>query len=158
LALITAGGYCLSHLFFVDDSLLFCRANFLESINLFQVLQTYERAFGQQLNAAKTSIFFSRNTGAEFKAFIRNSAGVSIFTGFEKYLGLLALVGRSKRQTFTSICGRVKAKLDGWKEKFLSQAGKEILLKVVFQALPTYCMTVFRLPQALCKSLNSLMS
>lgn len=68
------------------------------------------------------------------------------------------MVGRSKRQTFASICGRVKSKLDGWKETFLSQAGKEILIKDVAQALPTYCMSVFQLPQALCKSLNSLMS
>jgi len=68
------------------------------------------------------------------------------------------MVGRSKKQTFASICGRVKAKLDGWKEKFLSQAGKEILIKAVVQALPTYCMSVFRLPQTLCKSLNSLMN
>jgi len=66
---IAAGGFRLSHLFFADDSLLFCRANFLEWSNLFQVLQTYERASSQQLNEAKTSIFFSRNTREEFKGF-----------------------------------------------------------------------------------------
>jgi len=68
------------------------------------------------------------------------------------------MVGRSKKQSFASICGRVKAKLDGWKEKFISQVGKEILLKAVVQALPTYCMSIFRLPQTLCTSLNSFMS
>jgi hypothetical protein len=41
-------------------------------------------------------------------------------TGFDKYLGLPAMVGRSKKKTFYGICGRVKVKLDGWKEKFLS--------------------------------------
>jgi hypothetical protein len=84
------------------------------------VLQTNERASGQQLNAAKTSIFFSRNTRAEFQGFIWNTIGATITTRFEKYLGLPAMVGRSKRQTFTSICGKVKAKVDGWKEKFIS--------------------------------------
>jgi len=154
---VAADGFRLSYLFFAGDSLLFCKANFLEWTNLFQVLQTYERASSQQLNAAKTSIFFSRNTGVEFQGFIRNSAGATISTGFETYLGLPAMVGRSKRQTFASICEKVKAKVDGWKEKFLSQAGKEILIKAVVQALPTYCMSVFRLPQSLCKSLNSIM-
>jgi hypothetical protein len=45
---------------------------------------------------------------------------VTITTGFEKYLGLPTLVGKSKRQTLNKICSGVKAKLDGWKEKFLS--------------------------------------
>jgi hypothetical protein len=48
--------------------------------------------------------------------------------------------------------------LEGWKEKFFSQAGKEILLKAVVQAILTYAMSVFLLPKTLCKSLNSLMS
>jgi hypothetical protein len=67
---IAAGGFRLSHLFFADESLLFCRANFTELINLIQVLQTYERASGQQLNAAKIAIFFSRNTSIAFLDFI----------------------------------------------------------------------------------------
>jgi hypothetical protein len=155
---IAAGGFRLSHLFFADESLLFCRANFTEWINLIQVLQTYERASGQQLNAAKTAIFFSRNTSIAFLDFIRINAGLYISTAFERYLGLPALVGHLKRQTFASICGWVKTKLDGWKEEFLSQVGKEILLKAIVQAFPTYSMSVFSLPLALCKSINSLMS
>jgi hypothetical protein len=67
-------------------------------------------------------------------------------------------VGRSKLKTFASIESRVRKKLDGWKEKCLSQAGKEILIKAVVQVIPTYSMSVFQLPKALCKSLNSLVS
>lgn len=40
----------------------------------------------------------------------------------------------------------------------MSQAGKEILIKAVVQAIPTYSIGVFQLSKALCKSLNSLMS
>jgi hypothetical protein len=39
----------------------------------------------------------------------------------------------------------------------LSQAGKEILLKAVVQAISTYCMSVFLLPVTLCKEINTLM-
>lgn len=130
----------------------------MEWSNLNLVLQFYERASGQQLNTAKTAIFLSRNSYLDFREYLNNTAGVTITARFDKYLSLPAVVGRSKKQSFASICGRVKAKLDEWKEKFLSQAGKEILIKAVVQALHTYCMSVFRLPQTLCKSLNSLMN
>jgi hypothetical protein len=53
---------------------------------------------------------------------------------------------------------RVKKRVDGWTEKFLSQGGKEVLLKTVIQAIPTYCMSVFLLPTSLSKQLNKLMS
>lgn len=53
---------------------------------------------------------------------------------------------------------RVRKKLEGWREKFLSQAGKELLLQAVVHAIPTYSMSVFKLPKTLCKQLNSLMN
>ena len=38
----------------------------------------------------------------------------------------------------------------------LSKAGKEVLIKAVAQALPTYTMGVFQLPVKLCDELNTL--
>jgi hypothetical protein len=68
------------------------------------------------------------------------------------------MVGRSKTKTFEGIVNRVRKKLDGWKQRFLSQARKEILLKAVVQAIPTYCMSVFQLPKTLCKKMESMMN
>lgn len=47
--------------------------------------------------------------------------------------------------------------LQDWKRKFLSQARKEILLKAVIQAIPTYSMTVFLLPKGLGSNINLMM-
>jgi hypothetical protein len=77
---------------------------------------------------------------------------------FERYLGLPALIGSSKVEAFSGLQGKIWGRINGWKEKFLSQAGKEVLLKAVIQSIPTYTMSVFQLPKSVCKDINSMMS
>ena len=62
---------------------------------------------------------------------------------FETYLGLPTLVGRVKYHNFSYLMDRVWKKLQGWKGSLLSKAGKEILIKAIAQAIPTYNMGVF---------------
>ena len=49
----------------------------------------------------------------------------------EKYLGLPSLVGKNKKSTFNDIKEKLRKKLTRWKEKLLSKAGREILIKAV---------------------------
>jgi len=46
--------------------------------------------------------------------------------------------------------------LSGWKETLLSNAGKEILIKTVAQAVPTFTMSIFQLPNALYEEMTSM--
>jgi len=155
---IAANGFRLSHLIFADDSLFFCRANFQEWGLMLGLLMRYELASSQKLNTANTSIFFSNNTGRAFRELIGSNVGETAIRSYEKYLGLPAMVGREKTSAFASIVGKVQARLDGWKERLLSQAGRKILLKAAIQSIATYCMSVFLLPKTLCKKLNTLSS
>lgn len=45
--------------------------------------------------------------------------------------------------------------MQGWKGNLLNQEGKETLIKVVIQAIPTYVMSVVQLPKTLCASLSA---
>ena len=65
-------------------------------------------------------------------------------------------MGRNKRSTFNAIKDKVGKKLEGWKEKILSKAGREILIKAVAQAIFTYTMSCFKLLNALCEDLTSM--
>jgi hypothetical protein len=121
------------------------------------LLDKYEAASGQKLNKEKTSLFFSRNTSPEKKQEIIQLSGFQATQRYDKYLGLPTLIGKSRSQAFKSIKDRVWNRLNNWKTKFLSQAGKEILLKAVVQAIPTYSMSVFQLPISLCKDINGMM-
>jgi hypothetical protein len=150
-------GSRLSHLLFADDSLFFCKANQVEWRRVLRLLGLYEGGSGQKINLQKTSIFFSRNTSLERRQEILALSGLSEATCCDTYLGLPTLVGRSRIQSFSRIKDRVWKRLNDWKVRFLSQAGMEILLKAVVQAIPTYCMSVFLLPVSLCKKLNQMM-
>ena len=46
--------------------------------------------------------------------------------------------------------------MQGWKEKLLFQADKEIMTKAVVQSIPTYSMSVFRLPIGLLKDIEAM--
>ena len=71
-----------------------------------------------------------------------------------KYLGLPSVIGKSKNQVFAEIKEKVGKKLSEWKEKIPSIGGKEVLIKAVIQAIPTYTMSCFQLLKGLCEDLE----
>ena len=62
------------------------------------ILSLYEKASGQQLNREKMTTFFSKAVNEETKVLISNYLEVPEVKEYEKYLGLLAVVGRKKKQ------------------------------------------------------------
>ena len=90
----------ISHLFFADDSIIFCRATSANCAHLEHILETYEKASGPQLYHDKTTLFFSKNTTLEVQEDIKHRFGTEVIRQHETYLGLPSLVGRSKRNTF----------------------------------------------------------
>ena len=67
------------------------------------------------------------------------------------------MMGRSKKKAFNWIKDQASRKIVVWKGKLLSNAGREILIKAVAQATPTYTISCFKLSNSLCSNLNSLM-
>ena len=62
----------------------------------------------------------------------------------EKYLGLPMVGGKSKVNTFRELREKIFKRVIRWKEKFISQARREIIIKTVAQAIPTYTMGIFK--------------
>jgi hypothetical protein len=76
----------------------------------------------------------------------------------EKYLGLPTAVGRLTDEAFSYIEEGARAKMNGYAEKALSYPAKEVLIKSVIQAKPTFSMSCFLLSKSTCKKLVSLMA
>ena len=85
---ICCNGPRLTHLLFAEDSLFFCRATENECQTLLNNLAKYERACGQQINRAKTTLSFSKSTNADIQDRIKDMLGVTVVQQYEKYLGL----------------------------------------------------------------------
>ncbi|XP_065631606.1 uncharacterized protein LOC136068412 [Quercus suber] len=122
------------------------------------LLNLYEAALEQNVNIDKTSLSFSSNTGLETQESIKQALDAETVIEYEKYLGLPSIVEHNKKAAFAPVIERVWSKLKGWKEKMMSQAGREILIKIVAQAIPTYAMGYFLLPKGLLKDFEGLMS
>lgn len=70
-----------------------------------------------------------------------------------KYLGLPEHLGR-KNDTFFRIVDMIKQQAHSWTSRYLSGAGKMILLKAVIETMPTYAMSCFKFPISLCQQIQ----
>jgi hypothetical protein len=149
-------GPTVTHLLFADDSVVFLEASEQSMMALKEVLHRYEVSSSQKVNLQKSSIFFGKGCNEVFKGNLKNIIGITCEALSEKYLGLPTVVGRSKEGAFKSITDRSRGKVGGWKGQGLSKAGREVLVKSILQAVPTYAMGCFQLTKGQCKQLTSI--
>ncbi|XP_028082975.1 uncharacterized protein LOC114284266 [Camellia sinensis] len=145
----------LSHLFFANDALLFVKANRTECSKICKLLQIYGQATGQSVNFDKSGVQFSGNVSWSHRREVCGFLGIPQMQANARYLGLPSCWGRSKAEAYNFLCEKMLSKLQGWKAKLLSQASREVLIKSVAQALPTYAMACFLFPNKLCDKFSS---
>lgn len=104
----------ISHLFFADDSLLFCQATQEECQNLLQVLNLYKQASGQEINYQKSTITFGKGVPPTVQYSIIQISRISKKGGFGRYLGLPEHIGKSRYNAFAYIEQRIHKKLVSW--------------------------------------------
>ncbi|KAK2656716.1 hypothetical protein Ddye_009768 [Dipteronia dyeriana] len=72
------------------------------------------------------------------------------------YLGL-PLGGKSNGVSFWKpLLVRIESRLASWKRKFLNKGGRLVLIKVVLSSIPTYYMSVFKVPVTIANKIESL--
>lgn len=76
------------------------------------------------------------------------------FQAHNCYLDLPSFVGCSKMASFQYVKSCIWQQLQGWKEKFQEQAGRELLIEAVAQALPTFIVSCIKLPKLFCKDIE----
>jgi hypothetical protein len=145
-----------NHLLFADDSLILMKATDESAQHLQNILSLYEAGSGKIINVDKSSIVFSKNTRFRAKRRMMRKLGLKSEGRNEKYLWLPVYVGQSKMKVFEYLKDRVWSKIQGWKEKMLSKAGKEVLIKACAQAIPMFTMACFDITKSLCDQISSM--
>ncbi|XP_060969479.1 uncharacterized protein LOC133036764 [Cannabis sativa] len=155
---VARGAPHITHMFFADDSYLYCRALESEAQRIMTLLEKYELASSLKVNRQKSSIFFSKNTNLSTRDNICSIMGMHEARDDGFYLGLPNIMKHNKNAVLGFLKDKMRKRVESWDSKFLSRAGKEVLIKLVAQSLPNYTMSVFLIPKGICEDLEQLMN
>jgi hypothetical protein len=133
-----------SHLLFADDSIFFAKSDPRSVAALQSTLQLYCEGSGQKINHEKSTIFFGNHCGQTIKDEVKNLLEVFNEALQETYLGMPTDVGTSPIGTFRFLFDRAWKRMNICLARPMSRAGKEIFLKSVIQAIPTFIMSCFQ--------------
>ncbi|KAB2632571.1 ribonuclease H protein [Pyrus ussuriensis x Pyrus communis] len=146
------------YIFFADDTLIFLAATKENCRSLIQLIDHYCLASGQLVDNQKSSVFFGGNVPKVLSRELTDILGIVKVGDPESYLGVLAIWGKSKKCGLAFVKERLLGKIQGWKQSLLSQAGREVLIKAVAQAILAYPMNLFKFPTMLCNEYDAMIS
>ncbi|XP_033139405.1 uncharacterized protein LOC117131069 [Brassica rapa] len=120
-----------------------------------KVVRKYGQASGQCINFDKSSLLFGKRINANTRQEIKDALGIQNEGGMGTYLGIPEDISGSKCKLFAFLKDKLMHRVNGWTGRWLSKGGKEVLIKSILLALPTYVMSTFLLPLEICENLAS---
>lgn len=97
------GGFALSHLFFVDDQMLFVEASSIQIDIIQQLLQQFNFQSGVQLNVGKSKLFVSKNMNDVRTRALSQQSGIPLTVDLGVYLGVPIRHGRASASSYQYI-------------------------------------------------------
>ncbi|XP_019085584.1 PREDICTED: uncharacterized protein LOC109126473 [Camelina sativa] len=122
---------------------------------LLDILTQYEAASGQQINFAKSSIQFGHTVDEPTRLEMQGVLGISTLGGTGSYLGIPESLGGSKTKVFSFVRDRLQSCTTGWTANLLSKGGKEVMVRSVVTAVPSFVMSCYRLSKTITSKLTS---
>ncbi|XP_039144849.1 uncharacterized protein LOC120282161 [Dioscorea cayenensis subsp. rotundata] len=146
-------GVKMCHLQYADDLLVMSTggAEDLRIIKL--ILYVFEGLSGLAINSEKTCLYTSQKN-LEPQAFLARTLHCSVGVLPLTYLGIPISGGKPRKQDWDILINKVRSRLEIWKSKFLSLGGRLTLLNSVLIVIPTYWMSLFKLPCWVIRSID----
>ncbi|GKB01694.1 hypothetical protein Tco_0829738 [Tanacetum coccineum] len=152
-----SSGIVLSYLFYADDVVITTDWNSHDIDNIIRVLHVFHLASGLKINIYKSNIFGIRVSNDEISSmasWTRCAAGFFPFT----YLGLPIGANMNLTSSWHVLIDRFQKRLSTWKANLLSIGGRLTLIKAVLGSLGIYYLSIFKAPETILNSLESLRS
>lgn len=150
---VSANAIPLTNCLYADDLLLFGEATTQEAVLFTQILESFMEVSGQRIGPSKSSIWFSVTTQDQIKKEIGLIFQVPRHQDSKKYLGAPI---ETNSASYEFLIEKFSGKLQAWKARLLSQAGRGVLIKAVLNSLPIYYMATSKIPSNVLQKLNSI--
>ncbi|GLT95628.1 hypothetical protein SLE2022_132990 [Rubroshorea leprosula] len=111
---------------------------------------------GLDINLGKSKLFVSSNIQAQVTRSFSASCGIPLTSDLGIYLGVPIIHSRHSSASYKHVLEKMQLKLTGWKQKFLSLAGRRTLVQSVTSSIPAYTMQTRLLPKATCEAIDRL--
>ena len=140
----------ISHLQFKEDTLIFCPAKKDTVLNYRRLLDCFSLLSGLKINYSKSAIIpvgCEENWALELCDMMH--CKLQNFPII--YLGIPLGANPSKVSTWKPVLDKIERRLALWKGKVPSRAGRLTLIKVVLNNMPTYYLSIFKIPKNVVK-------
>ena len=108
----------------------------------------------QLINFHKLSLTFSKNASAHDRQVLSSVFNITHQDSLRKYLGCPVFQGRPITATFLDLVNKTASKLQPWKMKHISKAGRVALIPANIQSMLVHTMQCFQLPSATHKQID----
>ncbi|KAJ9680648.1 hypothetical protein PVL29_019845 [Vitis rotundifolia] len=144
----------ISHLFFADDTIVFCEANKEHLTHLSWILFWFEAASGLRINLAKSEIIPVGEV-VEIEE-LAVELGCKVGSLPSQYLGLPLRATNRAISMWDGVEERVRRRLALWKRQYISKGGRITLIKSTLASIPMYQMSIFRMPKIVAKRIKKI--
>lgn len=145
----------ITHLQFADDTVVFCKAEEQEILNVKRILRCFEVLSGLRINFHKSHVSGVGVQEEVLAAFAEKLHCQSKKLPF-MYLGLPLGASPKRKTLWLPVINKFKSKLVSWKRKLLSYGGRLTLIKSVLSSLPVYYLYLFKVPAGVAKLLDKI--
>ncbi|GKB48572.1 RNA-directed DNA polymerase, eukaryota, reverse transcriptase zinc-binding domain protein [Tanacetum coccineum] len=147
----------LSHLFYADDVVITTDWNSRDIDNIIRVLHVFYLASGLRINIHKSNIYGIGVSNNEISSLASRTGCAAGFFPFT-YLGLPIGANMNLSSSWNILIDRFQKRLSSRKANLLSIGGRLTLIKAVLGSLGIYYLSIFKAPESILNTLESLRS